>query len=119
MLSSRYRFHGHGSLRFVYSKGQVARSKYFICKSTTNKRRTEPRIAVVVSKKIMKSAVKRNRIRRRLYEAIRAELPNLVPQSDIVLIIISPELLTAEPSDIVSSLKGCFTQSHLYKQPNN
>ena len=119
MLSTRYRFHGHGSLRFVYAKGQVARTKYFICKSTVNKRRSVPRIAVVISNKVMKSAVKRNRIRRRLYEAIREELPNLAPQADIVLIVISPELLTASPSDIRKSLKGCFADSHLYNPSNS
>lgn len=115
MLSSRYRFHGHGSLRFVYAKGSVNRSKYFICKATVNHRRVEPRIAVVVSKKVMKSAVKRNRIRRRLYEAIRLELPALHERSDIVFIVISPELLTAEPADITRAVKSVLTQADLYK----
>lgn len=119
MLSSRHRFHGHGSLRFVYANGQVARSKYFICKSTSNKRRTQPRIAVVVSKKVMKPAVGRNRIRRRLYEAIRAELPDLVDQTDIVFIVISPEIMTASYDDIRNSLQGCLKQSHLYKNTEN
>lgn len=119
MLASRYRFHGHGSLRFVYAKGQVARSKYFICKTTNNNRRAYPRVAVVVSKKVMKSAVKRNSIRRRTYEAIRAELPRLEPRSDIAIIVVSPEILTAPYSDIVTSLQGCFKQSHLYKTGDN
>ncbi len=115
MLSFRHRFHGHGSLRFVYAKGSVSRSKYFICKTTVNHRRIEPRIAVVISKKIMKSAVKRNRIRRRLYEAIRAELPNLKGHSDIVFIVISPEIFTANPSDITKALTSVLTHADLYK----
>ena len=119
MLASKYRFHGHGSLRFVYSKGLVARSKYFICKSTPNKRRSVPRVAVVISKKVMKSAVRRNRIRRRIYEAVRAELPLLEPQQDLAIIVVSPEILTASFDDIKSSLQGCFKQSHLYKNTNN
>ncbi|MES2876040.1 MAG: ribonuclease P protein component [Patescibacteria group bacterium] len=115
MLASRYRFHGHGSLRFVYAKGQVSRSKFFICKTTNNARRSEPRIAVVVSKKVMKSAVGRNRIRRRLYEAIRAEIPRLNVRSDIVFIVISPELMTASSSEITAAVTSCFKRAGLYK----
>jgi len=115
MLSSRHRFHGHASLRFVYSKGQVTRSKFFICKSTVNHRRTEPRVAVVVSKKVVKSAVKRNRIRRRIYEAVRHRLPSVKPQTDIALIVISAEALTAAPADIEQAVASVFTQAGLFE----
>jgi ribonuclease P protein component len=116
MLSSRNRFHGHGSLRFVYSRGQVVRSKSFILKYSENKRRTQPRIAVVVSKKVIKSAVKRNRIRRRLYEAIRLELPRLSPQSDIVLIVTSVEVLVSPSNHITDSVGGVLERASLYKE---
>lgn len=119
MLSSRYRFHGHGSLRFVYAKGTVVRSKFFICKSLPNPRRTTPRVAVVVSKKIMKSAVRRNRIRRRIYEAVRAELPYLKDRSDVVFIVISPEVITATPQDLTKAVRSCLTQADLYKTPES
>ena len=119
MLSSSYRFHGHGSLRFVYSRGTVSRSRYFLCKSVSNPRRTKPRVAVVISKKVIKSAVKRNRVRRRLYEAIRLELDNINEQNDIVLIVVSPETLTAQTSELRSALTSCFAQAGLYKQPKS
>ena len=115
MLASKYRFHGHGSLRYVYSKGRVVRTKLFVCKTTDNRRRTEPRVAVVVSKKVMKSAVRRNRIRRRLYEAIRAELPAVRPQTDIVFIITSPESLTVAPGELTALIQGALRQADLYK----
>ncbi len=115
MLAARYRFHGHGSLRFVYAKGRVARSKYFVCKFTHNSRRTNPRVAVVISKKVVKSAVKRNRIRRRLYEAIRLELSNMVPQSDIVFVVVSPELLTIPSIELTDVLQRIIAQAGLYK----
>lgn len=95
----------------------MVRSKYYVCKFTHNSRRTNPRVAVVISKKVIKSAVKRNRIRRRLYEAIRAELPGLNAQLDLVFIVISPELLTVDSSEIVNSLKRSLTQADLYKKP--
>ena len=115
MLSSKFRFHGHGSLRFVYSRGQVVRSKYFVMKHTVNHRRTEPRVAVVVSKKVIKSAVARNRIRRRLYEAIRIELPNISQQTDLVFIVVSAEVLSSPAEDIRSSLSKALASAGLYK----
>ena len=115
MLASKHRFHGHGSLRYVYAKGRVVRTKLFVCKTTDNRRRTEPRVAVVVSKKVMKSAVRRNRIRRRLYEAIRDELPALRQQTDIVFIVTSPELMTIAPLELIASVQGTLRQADLYK----
>ena len=117
MLASKNRFHGHGSLRFVYARGKITRSKYFVCKYSHNSRRTTPRVAVVVSKKVIKSAVKRNRIRRRMYEAIRRELPGLVPQTDVVYIVVSTELLVIPEQELVSSIKRTLQASELYKTP--
>ena len=115
MLASKNRFHGHGSLRFVYSRGNVTRSKYFVCKYSHNPRRTTPRVAVVVSKKVIKSAVKRNRIRRRMYEAIRLELPNIVPQTDLVYIVVSPEVLVIPHQELTSGISRTLQASELYK----
>ena len=55
--------------------------------------RNKQRYAVVVSKKILKSAVGRNRIRRRSYEAIRALLPNVQKPVDCIFIINSKDIL--------------------------
>lgn len=84
-------------------------------KYSSNPRRTTPRVAVVVSKKIMKPAVGRNRIRRRLYEIVRHELPQLNERSDIVLIVISPEVMTAGSDDLTKSVASAFKQADLYK----
>lgn len=119
MLAEKFRFHGHGSLKFVYSRGQVVRSKLFITKYTHNSRRKQPRIAVVVSKKVMKSAVKRNRIRRRMYELIRLELPALVPQTDLVFIVISPDVLVAPHADLQAAVRRSVAQAGLYNKNKN
>ena len=66
MLTKSQRFHGHNSLRPVYNKGRsvYGHSLKFIWTSSNG---PISRAAVVVSKKVHKSAVVRNRIRRRLY----------------------------------------------------
>lgn len=70
MLSSRYRFHSRGGVNYVYRHGKSLRGKKLTLIYMKNTRHFQ-RFAVVVSKKVCKTAVGRNRIRRRLYEAIR------------------------------------------------
>lgn len=76
MISRLYRFHGHSALSYVYRKGRTVRTPQCTLKFVPNDRRPTYRVAVVVSKKLSKSAVVRNRIRRRLYEEVRGRLPD-------------------------------------------
>mgnify|MGYP002078620130 CR=1 FL=1 len=103
MISREYRFHGHGSLRYVSKNAGAVRSKWFVVKSVANRFRPHSRIAVVVSRKVHKRAVVRNRIRRRVYEVIRTELPKLVSTYDIVVIVTSSEVWLA-PSDEIKAI---------------
>lgn len=119
MIPARNRFHGHNSLRFVYSKGQAVRGKYFVCKHIANHRRTTPRVAIVISKKVVKSAVGRNRIRRRFYEVVRLELPRLQPQTDIVFIVTSAEVMTLPPGEFSGIVNRALVQTNLYKPAKN
>ena len=66
MLNRRYRFHSRGGVRYVYQKGKTIRKPKASLVFAENSRGFT-RVAVVVSKKVMKSAVGRNRIRRRIY----------------------------------------------------
>ena len=58
-----------------------------------NKHRDLPRFAVVVSKKVHKSAVKRNRVRRRIYEIIRLGINPDSPAIDIAITVYSPDAI--------------------------
>jgi ribonuclease P protein component len=70
MISKLNRFHGRKSLDFVYRKGTTVRGELLSLR-LTNSRREDYRLAVVVSRKVSKSAVVRNHIRRRIYETVR------------------------------------------------
>jgi ribonuclease P protein component len=98
MLDKDHRFHGLNSLSFAYKRGQVVRASTAALKYVLNKRRTTFRAAVVVSRKVDKSAVVRNRIRRRLYEAIGQH--KITEPYDLVFTVFSSQLATAEPSEI-------------------
>ncbi len=64
MISRKHRFHGYGSLKYVYKNGAAVRGPLFAIKFVENPKRDTYRLAVVISRKINKSAVARNRIRR-------------------------------------------------------
>lgn len=106
MISNDFRFHGHGSLRYVYRNGQVDRSRWFMVRYVQNTRRTKPRLSVIVSKKVFKSAVKRNRIRRRVYEVLRSFISDQSPVIDIVVTVYAPEVFSAESDEIREQLTG-------------
>lgn len=92
MIDKLHRFQGYGSLRFVYQKGQTVRGPFFSLKYIVNHRRTVFRASVVVSRKVHKSAVVRNRIRRRIYEIIRNESLRINGAYDLVFIVYSDQL---------------------------
>jgi ribonuclease P protein component len=116
MISFINRFHGHGSLRYVYQNGQAFRSRMITLKVADNKHRKNSRIAVIVSKKVLKSAVGRNRIRRRVYEYIRTQLPNFSSVFDIAIIISSSELLAVPYNEIISQISQMMDQAGIIKK---
>lgn len=70
MISRKNRFRGRNSLDHVYKKGRTVKSGPLSMRYLPSKRE-DYRLAVVVSKKVSKSAVTRNRIRRRIFELFR------------------------------------------------
>lgn len=117
MIPFRNRFHGHSSLRYVYKNGQVIRSRFATLKSSPNSQRKDSRIAVVVSKKVHKSSVGRNRIRRRIYEYIRQQMPRFHQNFDVVVIVSSSEFLTMSATELVDQIDDLLVRSKLYKTP--
>jgi ribonuclease P protein component len=87
MISSRHRFHGRSSLRFVYQRGQTVRGANISLRYILNPRQKLYRVAVVVSRKVSKSAVVRNRLRRRIYEIVRTHAAQIVQPYDLVFTV--------------------------------
>lgn len=98
MISTKHRFHGYGSLKRTYQNGQTVRGQAFSMKYLLNPKRKTYRLSVVVSRKVSKSAVTRNRIRRRLYEAVRALEKDIIYPYDIVINVYG-ESVAQEPAD--------------------
>ncbi len=111
MIKYRNRFHGHGSLRFVYQNGKTVRGPQFALKYCENSRRSLFRVAIVVSKKTHKSAVKRNRVRRRMYECVRNEAPRISRPYDLVFTVFSDQLIDLPDRDLRTAIKAQLTQA--------
>lgn len=108
MISRKHRFHGHGSLRFVYQQGKTVRGQFGSLKYAKNPRRKDYRMAVVVSKKVHKSAVVRNRIRRRIYEIVRKEFTTSMPEEafDMVFTIFSDQVASMDIDELQERVLG-------------
>lgn len=110
MLSKKYRFHSRGGVNYVYQKGKTVRTSTLALVYTPNKRGFR-RFAVVVSKKVLKSAVGRNRIRRRVYEAIRLESPSKLPPMDGIFVIYSDSFLKIPFTELRRSIHDLLERS--------
>ncbi len=115
MIPARLRFHGHGSLRFLHKNAETYRSRYFAIKIIKNPHRKLSRLAVIVSKKTHKSAVGRNRIRRRMYEMVRLEFPRINGIYDIAIIVTSSEVLSADHAEIIECLRESLVEAGVYQ----
>lgn len=99
MLSKKYRFHSRGGVSYTYKKGHTVFSSKEITIIYNENPRKFLRFAVVVPKKVQKSAVNRNKIRRRVYEALRLEIKEntLFPKTgDFIILVHSKSLMTLD-----------------------
>ncbi|MBO7718291.1 ribonuclease P protein component [Candidatus Saccharibacteria bacterium] len=110
MLSKKYRFHSRGGVRYVYQKGKTIRSPKMSLIFAENTRGLM-RVAVVVSKKVEKSAVGRNRIRRRVYEAIRLNFEQLPKKKDYIFVIFTKDVLKMKFSELEKNLGELIQES--------
>ncbi|MBR2754038.1 ribonuclease P protein component [Candidatus Saccharibacteria bacterium] len=116
MLNKKFRFHSRGGVRYAYQKGKTIRSPKMSLVFVENTRGFT-RMAVVVSKKVEKSAVKRNRIRRRIYEVLRLNLDRIPKKIDYVFVVFSKDIIKMNfndlekiVGDLVAEAKICYNK---------
>ena len=116
MLANKYRFHGHGSLRYLYKNNHTARSRHFLLRFVANKNRANSRVTIIIGKKVFKAAVKRNRIRRRVYEIIRHNWSEQLQAGyDIAITVYSPEVLLLPHDELTAEIEQLLSQIRPYK----
>lgn len=111
MLPQKHRI----SRRFfneVFSRGQFFGGDNLSGKFVKLEVDEPPRFAVVVSKKGLKLAVDRNRLRRQVYSAIAPLLPRIKPGSAII-IFAKPSLLKTDFGDLQTMLVNLLKHYNL------
>jgi ribonuclease P protein component len=111
MIARAHRFHGYGSLRGVYRQGQTARGGLISLKYASREPGRPYRVAVVVSRKVHKSAVTRNRIRRRIYEVVRRADAGIPPGTDLVFTVFSDQLAELNADQLLATITELLTKA--------
>lgn len=114
MLSVKNRFHGHNTVRRVYRLGNRYGSSLLSVHSNKGDKVRKTRVAVVVSKKVHKSAVQRNRIRRRLYEVIRLRLDKIKAPVELVVTVYRPDVADVSFVSLEETIDDLFEKAELY-----
>jgi ribonuclease P protein component len=115
MLTRSHRFHGYGSLRRTYSNGQTVRGSFISLRHAPRPAGKPYRVAVVVSRKVHKSAVVRNRIRRRVYEFVR-QYEIVPPAVDLIFTVFSDQVASLETERLNSIMNELLTKATLQQK---
>ncbi len=118
MLSKKYRFHSRGGVKYVYQKGKTVRTAKMSLIFLDNTR-GYTRFAVVVSKKVEKSAVKRNRMRRRIYEVLRLNLEKIPKERDYIFMVFSKEVAKMSFAELEKLLGKLVEESKMCYNERN
>jgi len=98
MLAKKNRFQGRTTLGLVFRRGVVTRGRSVSARWLPSDK-ADLRAAIVVSRKISKSAVVRNRIRRRIYTFLEQHLAQL-KTGDLVVTVFDTSLAEAPASEL-------------------
>jgi ribonuclease P protein component len=112
MISYANRFHGRAVLRRLQTRSQSVRGQALALKYAPSTRDSY-RLAVVVSRRVSKSAVVRNRIRRRLYECVRHLSGTLQAPYDLVLLVYDERLAELPPAKLQAEVTKLFKKAKL------
>lgn len=113
MIPYKHRFHGHSSLRYLYNKGKTARNRSLQLRYVKNTRYPERRATVIVAKKVVKSAVVRNRIRRRIYEVLRRNWTSIRPSTDLAVTVFAADVAVQPAAELEKTVISMLEQADL------
>lgn len=111
MLKKRYRLNKNKEFDQVFKHGSSAYSPSLGVKVVANKLEN-PRFAILVSKKVSKKAVDRNKIKRQIRDILRSDYAQKVKNCDVVVICL-PSILNKDFEAIKEDLKFAFSKLKL------
>ena len=101
MLAKENRFSGQKQVKFVLARGQhKASSLLSVNLFRPHGDNQDLKFAIIVSKKVAKKAVIRNKIRRRIYSAIQSQLEVFKPPIHAVFIVKNRDILDLDFAEL-------------------
>lgn len=113
MLAKQFRLVKEKDFKKIFKLGQSSYIKIFHLKILANQLETN-RYGIVISSKISKKSVERNKLKRQFRAIIKEFDKRLVPGFDLVLIV-SPAALGQEYEFIKDELKKILSKLRLFK----
>jgi ribonuclease P protein component len=111
MLSEKNRLKNKKDFDRVFKKGKGFREDFLFLKHASNQL-ANSRLGIVVSQKISKKAVLRNRIKRRIRAVVSRKLPKIKKGTDFILVAI-PGLEKKDFREIETALTNVLKKSKL------
>jgi ribonuclease P protein component len=110
------------NIRLYYTEirrsGKKLQDPYFTLYYRTQTDQEPPRINLIVSKKITKTAARRNRMRRLLHSAVANIIENIKPGFE-GLFFVRQDFANETSSTITSKISKLLTSGGLYEQQNS
>lgn len=106
MLKRTNRLRKQKDFARVFKRGKTVHMPAFTIKYHPNNQ-PHTRVAVVISTKVAKKAVIRNRTRRRFYNQLQAMWPEVHPGVDIV-ILLRHQAIDLRGKHLAEQLRSCF-----------
>ena len=119
MIGRTHRFHGRAGIRRLQKTGGSVRSGQLALRYASNSVDSSYRLAVVVSRRVSKSAVVRNRIRRRLYERVRILSSSFTAPHDLVLVVYDEQIAHEPVERLTSEVTKLFKKAKLISSVPN
>ncbi len=113
MLAKEYRLSKDKDFQNVYKKGHILYSLFFNLKFLPNNPKSS-RFGIVISTKISKKAVVRNKSKRQIREAIHKNIDNINKGFDVV-ILTKPAITTANQEKIEQTLIFLLEKAKIYQ----
>lgn len=115
MLAFKHRFHRRSAIAHIHKKGRQTRAGSLALRYVSTKPTQPSRVAVVVSKKVDKRAVVRNRIRRRIYEVFRKNWEHIESGQDMVVMVYDRGFEDMSAGELESSVVVLLKKAQVFK----
>lgn len=116
MLKKQHRLAKTKDVQKAFARGRGFFNPFFTLRFLKNPA-SDRRLTVVVSTKVSKKAVARNRIKRLLREFVRVRLNELAPGD--YAIVVKPAAIKLEVKDLLASFEKLLASSRLYGGTRN